>query len=714
MSTSLAQNGTSGFRLRRPFSNGHGYTRALDPTVAHLLGELNTLLAKRCFTRGSQREAADGLAETVEGPGEELGTAERAEATAAPGPKPGQAPKAKGAGGGAKAGGPAGGGEQNGAEAAAAAARGLDVRDLVVLPLTPRRIGDRSGEALRSAHVAPPAGTWEWNSLAGRLAAAQSDDRLRTLSDIIDADPKLSDLRYALELGIAEGWAPPESAAEAILREANGAIKDYLVAHAYFERGVREVNGLRNVVLNKPLGAPRIADYAATSAARVVIDEEKLTVPGIDQDNGAILRRIAEADVPLFAGAFRSALDTLVDDFVFNASYAGIIDGAKIGEIPAGVRPQLIEYIKNSPVKITSANANYYLPLFISQITGGVDLPSSSTAPDTDRDFEVDFFTVDDERAKISASAVRCAAQLYYSMVLGDELQVFGVVDYFTHTYLLRGGFEIEDPRLREDLQTYVFSQRFTAVDPRTNLKQVLDRTRPAERSMFYRQVFNQGTEAVADAMVLNGDFGRLWKILMLESATYLQRAQVSPNPESFVSRQNVIQAVEDLQYNVSVHCTGMAAVITPLIYKELSFVTRRILMHPEVTRQIAPAGGSWWKVVEQLSTAMNGVRPRATVLNHKAQLGHDILRAIADYDPATFDSDAVFSGFISKVDAFITTQSILQEALTDDLTRPEPAAEDTDPGDASTPRPAPMTPPPPFASAPIPGGSGTGDEWDF
>ena len=41
------------------------------------------------------------------------------------------------------------------------------------------------------------------------------------------------------------------------------------------------------------------------------------------------------------------------------------------------------------------------------------------------------------------------------------EGEVFNVVDYFTHTYLLREGFEIQDPRLREDLQTYVFSNRF-------------------------------------------------------------------------------------------------------------------------------------------------------------------------------------------------------------------------------------------------------------
>lgn len=73
-------------------------------------------------------------------------------------------------------------------------------------------------------------------------------------------------------------------------------------------------------------------------------------------------------------------------------------------------------------------------------------------------------------------------------MVLGDELDVFGAVNYFTHKYLVRGGLELKDKRLRLDLRDYVFSDRF--MDLKTN--RITDRTRPAERQMFYRQVFNE------------------------------------------------------------------------------------------------------------------------------------------------------------------------------------------------------------------------------
>jgi hypothetical protein len=245
-------------------------------------------------------------------------------------------------------------------------------------------------------------------------------------------------------------------------------------------------------------------------------------------------------------------------------------------------------------------------------------------------------------------------------MVLGEELDVFNVVNYFTHKFLIGGGIEILDQKLRENLQLYVFSNKFTEAS--TN--RILDRTRPAERQMFYRQVFNSGNARITDEVIVNKEFGRLWKVLMYESAKYLERAQESPNPDNYVSRQNVMQGVEDLQYNLSTHCSGMTNVITPIIYNELNFIIRNILMHPEVTRQVVPVGGTWWRVVETLYAAMKGSRPKSTSVYNKAKLGQTILKAIAEYNPSTFENDANFSGFISNVDAFITTQSIIQESL--------------------------------------------------
>ena len=82
------------------------------------------------------------------------------------------------------------------------------------------------------------------------------------------------------------------------------------------------------------------------------------------------------------------------------------------------------------------------------------------------------------------------------------------------------------------------------------------------------------------------------------------------------------MQAVEDLQYNLSTHCTGMATVISPLIYEELNFVTRRILMHEEVLAHVVPAGGTWWTVVEKLYSGMTPDAAAGDMLYNKAKLG--------------------------------------------------------------------------------------------
>lgn len=249
--------------------------------------------------------------------------------------------------------------------------------------------------------------------------------------------------------------------------------------------------------------------------------------------------------------------------------------------------------------------------------------------------------------------------------------------------------------------------------------------TATAERKMFARQVFGFGAAAGSDETLANLEFPSLWKVLVLESAQYLQYARESFNADAYVSRQGVMQAVEDLQYNLSTHCTGMATVITPLIDAELQFVGRRILMHPEVRSQVVPAGGSWKRVIEQLVLEARHRSFNATVLYNKAKLGQLIIDAVADYDPADFEADGPFSAFISTVDRFITTQSILQK----DRDRAEGGADAPEPPPSDGPLDrAPISwggheVPTPVGAGAYANGNGNGngahpsaapDEWDF
>jgi hypothetical protein len=646
--------GGSPFRIKRPLITTNGIVSDVDSTIKAQLGELNALLGKRIVAARAATPTATGAA-----------NAQRSAAAA------------------------------NGSASAF-----MDVTELLAKPLTAKYVPAIEGLS------------WDANSLAfafSDVAELSDSDALSsstTLSDLIDATSQLSALKYAFQNNLAANWNNLDYNAQAIL-DGYPAITDYLIAFGYFEMGLAEVSGLTNFLLSNRLGAKNVVNYAIVSAARAIVDREQLVVPDYNNDDGEIAWKIRAAGLVLSSTSFSPSVQALVDDYVFNKNESDLIDNTGLG-LPPELKPQLIKYIKSSPVPINAANAQYFLPVFVSQILGSTVVPgvyNGQTADQSDQDFDVQYLTDDQSMIQVSRSAVRCAAQLFYSMVLGDELDVFRTVNYFTHKYLIRGGIEIVDSRLRDDLQLYVFSNKFT--DLKTN--NINDRSRPAERHMFYRQAFNWGHGQVTDDLIVNREFSRLWKVLILESAKYLERAQISPNPDSYVSRQNVMQAVEDIQYNLSTHCTGMANVITPLIYAELNFVIRRIFMHDEVLRQIVPQGGTWWRVVETLYMGMKNVRPRSTVLYNKAKLGDSILRQIADYNPSTFENDGPFASFISDVEAFITTQSILQESLAEDIKQGE---DDEKPEMPRRNGDKPEMPPP--AAMAANGSAPAGDEWAF
>jgi hypothetical protein len=629
--------------VRRSLITSSGFLPEADPGVSAHLEELNTFLGKRIFDQAAKAGAA----------------------------------RRGGAG-------------------------GEDPVDVLKQPLTPKR----------SEALAPRPPRWANPSLVLTLKNANERDDRITLADYIDKTNQLSELKYRFdELILNERPTLPPNV-KVVLDGDYGAIRDYLVAYAYLFKGIREIHGLKNFVFAGRDGIAKVIEYAAVSAARDLIKEKAFDVDNLDDDDSQIVKDITAAlgktgKLSLSVSTFDSDVLAIVDDNLFDGKYLKLIERVTIADIPSKFTDGLVEYMKQfeqtTKIPISGANVNYVAAQFLGEVNGISASISTdpSTAPPSEKDFDVDFIVDDSSQIVVSKAAVKCAAQLYYSMVLGDELNVFGAVDYFTKRYLLRGGVEVSDPRLRDHLQEYVFSNRFK--DLKTG--EVLDRTRPAERQVFYRQVFSAPGPEMADAFV-NDDFPRHWKILMLECAEYLERAQDSPNPDNYVSRQKVAQAVEDLQYNLSTHCTGMANVITPLVYAEANFVIKNIFQHQDVVKQVAPIGGTWWRVVERLLSEMNGSRPRATVLYNKAKYGFDIIRSIAEYNPATFENDADFSTFISSVDAFITTQSILQHALEDALKGEEGEEE------ARTERamPAPVG----VGAPPASNGHAPSDDWDF
>ena len=596
----LNSSAVSAFRIRRPPITTNGFSSDVNSDVGAQLADLNQLLGKRVFKDGLLLPGANFVA------------------PAKPLPK-----------------------------------KSLDPVEVLNEPLTPKRIfGNKR---------------WADDSLADRLEDAVVDSGDATLSELIDSTPDLSRLQLAFRQELMDTWSTLGADARTVLDDRYAAIRDYLVAFAYVVRNLKTVDDIKGFVLNSTAGVQNIAQYAVVGAAREIIHRKNLNVEKPNEDDSQVVKDIKAGAPALTSATFEAAILDIVGKLTTDSKFADILESAKrIADIPDDLKPKLIRAMKASPVEIDKGNIDTFLPYLLAEVVDSKSLASDGTFGSalSDSTFDITFLEDDKSAVQVSAGAVKCAAMLYYAMIAGDELEVFNVINYFTHKYLIRGNIEILDEQLRSDLQGYVFSDKFT--DPDTG--RVLDKTRAAERHMFYRQVFNYGRGQVTEDLIVNGQFNRLWKVLMLESANYLERAQASLNPDSYVSRQKVMQAVEDLQYNLSTSCTGMANVITPLIYAEFNFVVKRILQSDEVIRQIAPQGGTWWRVVERLYMEMKHARPKVTVLYNKARYGSSIIEAVADYTPAMFEDDAKFSDFISLVDAFITTQSILQESLTDDI----------------------------------------------
>lgn len=493
-------------------------------------------------------------------------------------------------------------------------------------------------------------------------------------------------------------------------------VVSYMVCCAYFLREISTIDALMNYVTQKKLSFgvngtyKNIYDYLVTSSTRKIIDTGKHCFSGRDKDDFQIYNTLRNQEISLHSTTFSTRLDKLFFEYKESGQeYLELIqewnsdhDNPQIQENEKRSVVQQLKKFNNGSDTIEDEEKLFKLiPSILFQIKSNPSMligeTNYSELMTSDEDFDVEFIVDDQSVTEVNASNVKCAAQLFYSMTLGDELEVFNVVNFLTHKYLVRGGMEIKDRKLRENLQLYVFSNKF--IDSRTNRE--MEKTRPAERQMFYKQVFNYGNSVTTDDLIVNSEFTRLWKVLIVESAKYLERAQDSPNPMNFVSKQNVMQTVEDLQYNLSMHCSGMVNVITPIIYQELRFVINNILNHEEIRRQVVPAGGSWWKVVENLYAAMRSRRMKTTVVNNKAKIGHDIIRSISEYNPSTFENDRVFGSFISNVDSFITTQSILQESAMEDIKeidKEEVEMDDTNEKIASNGH-VPVT---------------AGDEWDF
>ena len=235
---------------------------------------------------------------------------------------------------------------------------------------------------------------------------------------------------------------------------------------------VKDFNALKNFILNNQAGVRSVINYASVSAARDYVFNQKLMVNDYNDDDSKIVAAIKNANLSLSEASFAPTLKNLIDDFIFNAVQTAILDGATI-KVPDALRPHVIQLMKKSTVPIDANNIDFFLPLL--HLAALARAAWWTTRRPPTRRWRTRTSTSSSSRTRLRSrrsAAPPCSAPRSSSTTWCSATSSTCSARSTTsrNNYLLRGGIEIQDTTLRNDLQLYVFSNKF--VDLKTEQDQ--------------------------------------------------------------------------------------------------------------------------------------------------------------------------------------------------------------------------------------------------
>jgi hypothetical protein len=287
---------------------------------------------------------------------------------------------------------------------------------------------------------------------------------------------------------------------------------------------------------------------------------------------------------------------------------------------------------------------------------GGTD-PAQLTSP-TGRlspwDFEVDLFDSDSTQI-VLAENIKAAGALMWCYDIGERLGVYKLTDALVYRWWT-GMLDFGDTDLTSELYRYY--------------KLRDDRPTQEERFLLYRRILDVGGAQVGDRVVVNEDFPALWRTLMEEVATYIDRTESSFRKR--VNRQGVLQAITELQYNLTERMAGMALTQVTEMYNQLRQTEADsgvlggldIMSHPEVIGQLSSGRRrDLWSVIERLAKEEFGVSPNVSALRTSAVEGFKVVEFISTFQSGQLDEDA-FEEFVDSAKAWILSQQLAGEGL--------------------------------------------------
>jgi hypothetical protein len=370
-------------------------------------------------------------------------------------------------------------------------------------------------------------------------------------------------------------------------------------------------------------------------------------------------------NIPLSQSSFGPAIDELIiKNYYDEDKYSNVGDDLrKKLNITPDEEQQLVNFQKLS--SSDKEVAKQFLPIALYNIRNRkVDYSSLSSLDGGELDSSVVYFSdSSEETSQFVKENIDFAAQLYYVMVMGDELEVFNAADTLITKHLRSKMYsvDIRSKQTLDAIRMYAFGEKFENV----NTGITYQRTLESERMMFYKQVFNMGQGTNMPDMEANSDFGPLWDTLMIEVTKYIEKVENTTYYDN-ISRNNIYQAIEDLQFNLSNNCTGLAKISSNVINMEMTFIMKRLFEDKDIREQIGKRDRTAFGVLKQILLDLNGERGMKSqnilALNNKAILGHTIISEIAKFSQAYMETGDNFGKFITNVQAYFLAQQVIEK----------------------------------------------------
>jgi len=433
---------------------------------------------------------------------------------------------------------------------------------------------------------------------------------------------------------------------------------------------VRDTAGLSSYIINS---LRRIETEFFEELVKAVAVRASIALPTGDRLD-LVVRKLRSTGLNLREGGIEETVLDVLTGTSRESAWAPFVDKfAKDNKIELTFSRRARVLVALDRLKIPPGDKPELIAQVVDDVTrgGGTD-PAQLTSP-TGRlspwDFEVDLFESDSTQI-VLADNIKAAGALMWCYDIGERLGVYKLTDALVYRWWT-GLLDFGDTDLTSELYRYY------------KLRE--DRPTEEERFLLYRRILDVGGATVGDRVVVNEDFPALWRTLMEEVATYIDRTESSFRKR--VNRQGVLQAITELQYNLTERMAGMALTQVTEMYNQLRQTEADsgvlggldIMSHPEVVGQLSSGRRrDLWSVIERLAKEEFGVSPNVSALRTSAVEGFKVVEFIAAFKPGQFDED-VFDAFVDSAKSWILSQQLAGEGL---LVGADDAGRDTESDD--------------------------------